>query len=62
MLTKFCGVILAGAQDIVVKIKQCLTEYEKQSIKYAGYRRFIKREYEIFENDVKQIFHVNKDV
>lgn len=49
-------------KDIVAKIKQCLTEYEKQSIKYAGYRRFIKREYEIFENDVKQIFHVNKDV
>ena len=43
-------------RNIVEKIQICLDDYSNQSKKFEGYRDFMKKEYDVFQNDVKSIF------
>ena len=46
---------------IILKIRECLDNYEKESPKFNGYREFIKGEYQTFQDDVKSIFHLTEN-
>ena len=44
---------------IISKIRECLHNYEAESLKFDGYREFIKGEFDIFNDDVKNIFRLS---
>ena len=46
--------------SIVKQIKKCLKEYDTQSKKFAGYRKFISDEKNKFKDDINHIFIIDK--
>ena len=42
---------------IIIKIKDCLLNYEENNLKFENYRKFISSEYETFKNDVISIIN-----
>lgn len=43
-------------ENIIIKIKSCIKDYNKHTLKFLRYREFIKGEYEKFKQDVNTLF------
>ena len=48
--------------DLIIKeIEKCINNYDKQTLKFNNYRKFISGEKKNFQDDIINIFQIEKD-